>query len=171
LGVAGFEGEELTGRDWIGVVAGVFALATGFFSWRHVSGPQLVDLARTLGLKTWYTAWGSGVSAWLAVLLLAGAAALILARGFGVRLPGVPVLWLTMAVAALVLIIIRWATLPKPDVALLAARNLRAEDIDTGASIGLYLGLLAALISIAGAVLRVLAGARETTAPTTEQLG
>jgi len=42
---------------------------------------------------------------------------------------------------------------------LLAARNLRPEDIDTGASIGLFFGLLAALLSLTGAVLRLL-GAR-----------
>jgi hypothetical protein len=176
--VARFDGKELAARDWIGVVAGALALVVSFVSWRHVAGPAVVDLARALGLKTWYTAWGSGFSGWFPVLLLLGAAVLILLRGFGVRLPGVPFLWLAMALAALVFIVIRWATLPSPDATLLAARNLRPEDIDSGASVGLYLGLAVAVLSLLGAVLRVLARVRPAAAtdefappPPTEPLG
>jgi hypothetical protein len=108
------------------------------------------------------------------VLLLIGAAALLLAPGFGVRVPGVPGAWLVLAFAALVMIIIRWATLPKPDAALLQAHNFRPEDIDTGASIGLYLGLVAALISLLGAVLRVLVAlkpVKDQYTPRTEPMG
>jgi hypothetical protein len=172
--VARFEGSRLPPQDWIGVAAGALALVVSFLSWRHVSGPAVVDLARTLGLKTWYTAWGSGLTGWLPVVLLIAAAALILGAGFGLRLPGVPMLWAAMAFAALVIIIIRWATIPRPDAALLAARNLRPEDIDTGASIGLFLGLAAALISLLGAVFRILADRKapvEHAPPQTEQLG
>ena len=174
--MAGFDGKQLGGRDWIGVFAGALALVVSFVSWRHLAGPQVVELVRTLGGKTWYTAWGSGLTGWLPVLLLVAAAALILAAGFGIRLPGVPFLWLGMAFAALVLIVIRWATLPSPDAAVLRAHNFRPEDVDTGASIGLYLGLLAALISVAGAVFRVLAVVRpphitEYAPPPTEPLG
>jgi hypothetical protein len=158
--VAPFDGRKLTALDWIGVLAGVFAVLVSFLSWRHVRGTGLVDLARAVGFKTWYTAWGSGVSGWLPILLLAGAAALILASGFGVRLPGVPFLWLGLAVAALVIILIRWITLPTPDAAQLAPFNLRPENVDTGASIGLYLGILAAVISIAGAAFRVMIAVR-----------
>lgn len=161
--MAKFDSKQVAPLEWIGVGAGVVALVVSFFSWRHVSGPNVVELARTLGLKTWYTAWGSGISGWLPVLLLIGAAALILAPGFGMRLPGVPFLWLAMALAAVVLIIARWLTLPEPDTALLAARNLRPEDIDTGPSIGLYLGLIAAALSTIGAAFRVLSVVRPTT--------
>jgi hypothetical protein len=148
-----------------------------FVSWRHVRGdPQVVDFLRALGVKTWYTAWGSGVTGWLPVLLLAGAGALLLAPGFGLPVRGGPFLWLAMAAAALVLIVIRWTTLPSPDAALLEARNLRPQDVDTGASIGLYLGLAVAAISVLGAVFRVLSAVRPTTtyspqAPPTEPLG
>lgn len=165
--MARFDRSQVAPLEWIGVLAGALAVVVSFFSWRHVAGPSVVDLARTLGLKTWYTAWGSGVSGWLPVVLLAGAAALILAKGFGIKLPAVPLLWAAMAVAALVIIIIRWITLPTPDAGLLAARNLKPEDIDTGASIGLYLGLIAAAISILGAVLTVLAKARPEPTTTT----
>jgi hypothetical protein len=165
--VARFDGTKLTALEWIGVLAGVFALLDGFLSWRHVRGTGLVDLARAVGFRTWYTAWSSGVSAWLPVLLLAGAALLILAHGFGVRLPGVPFVWLGMSVAALIMILIRWITLPTPDAATLAPFNLRPEDVDTGASIGLYLGLLAAVISIVGAVFRVIMAVRPEPTTTT----
>lgn len=173
--MARFDGKQVAALEWVGVLAGALALVVSFFSWRHISGPNVSELLRTLGTKTWYTAWGSGVSGWLPIVLLAGAAALILARGFGLRVPAVPFLWLTMAVAALVIIIIRWATLPTPDAALLAARNLRPEDIDTGASIGLYLGLVAAILSIFGAVIRVLSTVNTKSSPAfsppTEPLG
>ena len=174
--MAKFNGKQVSGLDWVGVLAGALALVVSFVSWRHIAGPGVVDLAGTLGLKTWYTAWGSGLSARLAVLLLMAAAALLLAPGFGLRLPGVPFLWLGLALASLVLIIIRWVTLPHPDPAVLAARNLRPQDIDVGASIGLYLGLAAAVISLAGAVFRVLAAVRPPTitdysSPPTEPLG
>lgn len=159
--MARFDGRQVSPLEWIGVAAGALALVVSFFSWRHVSGePAVVEFLRTLGVKTWYTAWGSGVTGWLPIVLLLGAAALILAPGFGARIKGVPFLWLGLAAAALVIIIVRWATLPTPDTALLQARNLRPEDVDAGASIGLYLGLVAAAISALGAVLRVLAALR-----------
>lgn len=158
--MARFDRTKLTALEWIGVLAGVLAVLDSFLSWRHVRGTGLVDLARAVGFKTWYTAWSSGITAWLPVLLLAGAAVLILARGFGVRLPGVPFLWLGMAVAALIMILIRWITLPTPDAGQLAPFNLRPENVDTGASIGLYTGLLAAVISIVGAGFRVLMAVR-----------
>lgn len=167
--MAKFDSRQVSPVEWVGVGAGVLALVVSFFSWRHVSGPNVVDLARTLGLKTWYTAWGSGVSGWLPVLLLVGAGALILAPGFGMRLPGVPFLWAVMAFAAVVLIIARWLSLPDPDPALLAARNLRPEDIDTGPSIGLFLGLIAAALSTIGAVFRVLSVVKPTTEYTPPQ--
>ena len=174
--MATFDGTQLSARDWAGVGAGAFALVVSFLSWRSVSGPQVVDLANALGLKTWYTAWGSGVTGWLPIVLLVGAAVLILAPAYGMRVRGVPYLWLAMASVALIVVIIRWVTLPSPDAALLTARNIRPEDVDTGASIGLFLGLAAALISLLGAVFRVLAAARPATTeytqpPPTEQFG
>lgn len=177
--MARFDGRQVAPLEWIGVGAGAVALVVSFFSWRHVSGdPNVLEFLRTLGVKTWYTAWGSGVSGWLPIVLLLLAAALILAPGFGVKVKGVPFLWLALAAAALVIIIVRWATLPTPDAALLQARNLRPEDVDTGASIGLYLGLTVALISMLGAVLRVMVALRPKTTtysppaqPPTEPLG
>ncbi len=158
--MARFDGRQLTALDWIGVLAGGAAVVVSFLSWRHVRGTGLVDLARAVGFRTWYTAWSSGFTAWLPMVLLAGAAALIMARGVNIRLPGVPFVWLGLAVAALILVLIRWITLPDPDAATLAQFNLRPENVDTGASIGLYLGLLAAVLSIAAAAFRVLLAMR-----------
>src|SRR5262249_5604399 len=84
VAVARFDGKQLTALDWIGTLAGVLAVLVSFLSWRHVRGTGLVDLARAVGFRTWYTAWSSGITAWLPVLLLAFAAMLILARGFGI---------------------------------------------------------------------------------------
>src|SRR6266550_933907 len=57
VAVARFDRKKLGALDWIGVLAGVFAVLVSFLSWRHVRGTGLVDLARAVGFKTWYTAW------------------------------------------------------------------------------------------------------------------
>jgi hypothetical protein len=158
--VARFDGKQLPALEWIGVLAGGAAVVDSFLSWRHVRGTGLVDLARAVGFRTWYTAWSSGLTAWLPLVLLAGAAALIMARGFGIRLPGVPFVWLGLAVAALILVLIRWLSLPDPDAATLAHFNLRPADVDTGASIGLYLGVIITVLSLAAAAFRVLLATR-----------
>jgi hypothetical protein len=166
--VARFDRKKIGGLEWIGVLMGVIAAVISFFSWRHIkAGPSAADLFGSLGFKSWYTAWGSGLSARLAVLLLVGAAVVILAKGIGIKLPGLPFLWAALALTALICVIVRWASLPTPDAGLLSAHNIRPEDIDTGASIGLYLGLIAAVISLGGAVARILANARPAPETTT----
>lgn len=159
--MARFDGKQLPLLEWIGVLTGGAAVVVSFLSWRHVRGTGLVDLARAVGFRTWYTAWSSGFTAWLPMLLLAGAGALIMARGFGIKMPGIPFVWAGLAGAALILVLIRWLSLPDPDAATLANFNLRPEDVDTGASIGLYLGVIIAVLSVAAAAFRVLLATRK----------
>ncbi|SDI78675.1 hypothetical protein SAMN05192558_11264 [Actinokineospora alba] len=149
---------DRTGRfsplEWVGILAGLGALVISFFPWQRVTG-QFADMVEQIGFRTTSTAWSSGPVAWLAVLALFLAAALLLARAFGVRLPGGSVVWLLLAVTAVVLVIIRWVTLPDLDPARLALLNLKPEDVETNAGPGLFLCLGIAIVSMAAAVARI----------------
>jgi hypothetical protein len=128
---------------WVAVVAGVLALLVSVLRWYSVTGPFADQVARS-GLPTGRTAWGAGVSAWLPMLLLALAAALVLAPRFGLAVPFTAVLWLVCALAAVVLVIIRWVTIVPDDL---------PRGVAAGAGFGLYLGLAVAVVSLVGALL------------------
>jgi len=155
--------------EWIGIVAGVAGLVFSFFPWQRVSG-QFADLVHAIGFRTTSTAWSSGLVAWLAVMALVVTAALLLARAFGGRVPGALVLWLLLAVTAVVLIIIRWVTLPELDPNKLALLNLSPADVESNASTGLYLCLVAALVSMFAAVARIRTSGRQAPVPPAESV-
>jgi hypothetical protein len=154
--------------EWVGILAGLGALVVSFFPWQRVTG-QFAELVGQIGFRTTSTAWSSGLVAWLAVLVLFLAGALLLARPFGVRVPGVSVIWLLLAVTAVVLVIIRWVTLPDLDPARLALLNLKPEDVASSAGPGLFLCLGIAIVSMAAAVARIRTSGRQAarTAPLT----
>lgn len=140
--------------EWIGILAGLGALVISFFPWQRVTG-QFAELVGQIGFRTTSTAWSSGLVAWLAVLALVLAAVLLTTRPFGVRVPGLSVIWLLLAVTSVVLVIIRWVTLPELDPARLALLNLKPEDVDSNAGPGLFLCLGIAIVSMAAAVARI----------------
>jgi hypothetical protein len=129
--------------EWAGVAAGVLALLVSVLRWYSVTGPFADQVARS-GLPTGRTAWGAGVTAWLPMLLLALAAAIVLAPRFGLTLPLRPVFWLVFALAAVVLVIIRWVTIVPDDL---------PKGVAAGPGFGLYLGLVVAVVSLVGALL------------------
>lgn len=128
---------------WVGVVTGVLALVDSALRWYTVTGP-FADEVKRLGLPTGRTAWGAGVSAWLPMILLALAAALVLAPRFGVKVPFTSVLWLVLALVAVILVIIRWVTIVPDDL---------PAGADAGAGFGLYVGLALGVLSLVGALL------------------
>lgn len=128
---------------WVGVIAGVLALVVSVLRWYSVTGPFADQVARS-GLPTGRTAWGAGVTAWLPMLLLAFAAAIVLSPRFGLKVPLTSVLWLVFALAAVVLVIIRWVTIVPDDL---------PNGVDAGPGFGLYLGLVVAVASLVGALL------------------
>jgi hypothetical protein len=129
--------------EWVGVAAGGLALVASVLRWYTVTGPFADQVARS-GLPTGRTAWGDGVTAWLPMVLLALAAAIVLAPRFGLSLPLRPVLWLVFALAALVLVIIRWVTIVPGDL---------PKGAVAGPGFGLYFGLVLAVVSLVGALL------------------
>ncbi|TDQ04481.1 hypothetical protein [Labedaea rhizosphaerae] len=128
---------------WIGVVAGVLALVDTALRWYSVTGP-FADEVKRLGLPTGRTAWGAGASAWLPMILLALAAALVLAPRFGLKVPFTSGLWLLLALVAVVLVIIRWVTIVPDDL---------PQGAEAGPGFGLYVGFALAVVSLVGALL------------------
>ncbi|RZS44775.1 hypothetical protein EV193_101654 [Herbihabitans rhizosphaerae] len=152
--MASFDAKQVGAVQWVGVGCGLLALVASVLPWHGITGP-LAELVRAFGVKPWSSGWGAGFVGWFPMLLLIIAGALNIAPQFGLRLPGVSLLWLGMAVAALVLVVVRWATLPEPDGGAISKYGLKPEDATSSASFGLYLGLLAAVLSTVGAVLAV----------------
>lgn len=119
-----FDPKRVTPIEWAGIGAGVAAFLFSFFPW----------LSAGLSFLS-FSAWNSGLLAWLPVLLLMGAGAVVLLPHLGTEVKNRTVLWLSFAGAATVLILLRWMT------------------SQGFAAIGLFLGLLAALVSTAAAFL------------------
>jgi hypothetical protein len=127
--MASFDPKRVTPIEWAGIGAGVAAFLFSFFPWLSV------DVLDTLSVSG--SAWEAGFLGWFPVLLLVAAGVVVFLPHVGTAVPNRTVLWLSFAAAAAVFILLRWVTL----------------DAFIGASIGLFLTLLAALVSAAAAFL------------------
>ncbi|HEV2781680.1 MAG TPA: hypothetical protein VGX25_20030 [Actinophytocola sp.] len=137
--MANFDVKRVTPLEWAGIGAGVFAFLVSFFNWITFE---------LFGISEGLSAWNSGFTAWFPVLLLMVAGGLVLAPHFGVEVARLPLIWLVLGGVAALLILLRWVT---------------ASDATLGtgsAGFGLFLGLLAALVSGAAAFLTFRAASR-----------
>lgn len=138
----------------IGLLASALALIASFLPWRELSTP-VSDVISGFGVRAWTGAWGSGPLAWVPVVLLLVVGLLLLAPRIGLRLPGVVPAWLLLAVAAAVMIVICWVTVPQPSASEAARLGLNPGDVSATAGWGLYLGLVAAGLSTLAALGRL----------------
>ncbi|MET0135655.1 MAG: hypothetical protein ABW215_18910 [Kibdelosporangium sp.] len=139
---------RITPLEWIGVGAGGVAVVASFMPWYTLSG-TLVDEQRNLGLRTSLSAWGAYFLGWFPIVLLVAVAVLIVGQMFSRRLPMLASLWLTLALLATVMILLRWITVPDA-----TEFTGRGEDYaQFHAGFGLYLGLAAAVVSGVGGFL------------------
>lgn len=142
------------------VIAGGAAVAfiASFLPWYGVSvGPFSASVS----------GWSAGFTAWAGAMLLALAGALLVARRSGGTLPslqiGPSVLVAGIAALGLLLVIIRWTTLPRYHISDLS--------YDAGARYGLYIALSAGIAEVAAAVMQMresgekMPWAPESTAP------
>lgn len=125
-----------TWMEWLGVGAGVLALVVSFMPW-YRSADGLAGALRAQGVRPWLSVWQANFLAWFPVVLLVAVSVLLLWQRFGRPLQMLTSLWLTLAVLAVVMILLRWITLP--------------TGVQSG--FGLYLGLAAAVASAAAAFL------------------
>jgi hypothetical protein len=131
-----FDWKRLSTLDRVIVVGSVVAFIAAFLPWYGASiGPFSASVS----------GWSAGFTAWAGSLLLTAAGVLLLLRRSGIKfgLPNVGPSLLVAGVAALglLLVIIRWTSLP------------RYHGIDAGARYGLYIGLIAGIAVVVAAVL------------------
>lgn len=123
----------------IGVGAAIVFLA-GFLPWWGYTGPVHIYGASISG-------WSSGFTAWAGILVLTAAGALHIARASNVRVPDLP-LGPAVAVAGtaslgLLLVVIRWLTLPSVHAGLAGS---------VGPRYGIWIAIVAGAVELAGAI-------------------
>jgi hypothetical protein len=116
--------------EWVGMGAGIAALVVSFLPWYRVVN-ELVAAQEAMRLPTSFSVWELNFLAWFPIVLLLAVSVLILWQRYGRPVQMLTSLWLTLAVLALVMILLRWITVPASIVP----------------GYGLYLGLIATLVS------------------------
>ena len=140
--MAQFDAKQVSTLEWAGIGAGVLALLSSFFPWWSASVSGLVNASASA------SAWEVGIGGWLPVLMLIAAAVLLLLPHFGTPVQRLPLIWLILAGASVLIIVIRWLTMPSDsEFGVLPAD----AGFSAGTSFGLFVGLIAAVVSTVGA--------------------
>ncbi|HEV8558884.1 MAG TPA: hypothetical protein VGR06_21135 [Actinophytocola sp.] len=146
-----FDAKRVTPLEWAGIGAGALAFIVSFFPWYSVSfGVEGLGL----GIDTSVSAWNAGFLAWFACLLLVAAGVVVILPHFGTEVPNLAMIWLGLSGLALVFIVIRWLTFP-------SASGFGGS---AGASFGLFVGLVIAVVSGVAAFLNFRSANARTTA-------
>jgi len=164
-----FSVKSVTWREWLGLAAGLLALGSLFLPWTTLSANR-TDVADALNSlphgDVVRSAFNSDFFSWFPAfpLLLAGLVVVAFGRNRKLRVGGLPHLWLVVAAASLLLMVIGWLTLDwQFDADQRGLFDAAGIAINPGA--GRFLGLLAALGSLAAAVLDVFAVRAESRMP------
>ena len=143
--MAEFDVKRVTTLEWAGIGAGLAAFIFSMLPWYSVS---------YAGIGGSLSAWNSGFIAWFPMLMVLAAGGLLLATHFGVKVDKLPLIWLALSGLAVVLVLLRWLTLPDDGgLGDLGGLGGAPSGFESGAGAGLILGLIAAIVSTVGAVL------------------
>lgn len=145
--MAEFDVKQVSTFQWLGIGAGALAFINSFLPWYSVS-VQVGSVSQDLGSAN---QWDAGFLGWFSLLLLIGAAVVVALPLFGVNVPNGTMIWAGLAGLATLFILIRWLTYETGADA--AAAGLPEDAISAGASFGTIVGLILAVVSLAGAVL------------------
>jgi hypothetical protein len=142
--MASFDVKRVTPLEWTGVGGGALAFIASFFPWYSISfdGFGGFDVGGSAN------AWDFALSLF-AVLMLVAAGVLVLLPHLGTQVPNLALIWLALAGVAALFIILRWVTF-----------ETGGEGVSAGAGFGLFIGLLAAVVSAVGAFLTYRAASR-----------
>jgi hypothetical protein len=137
-----FDWNKLSTLDRVVAGGAAVAFIASFLPWYGVSvGPFSASVS----------GWSAGFTAWAGAMLLTIAGALLVVRRSGGTLPSLQVspsvLVAGIAALGLLLVIIRWATLPR--------YRLSELSYNAGARYGLYLALIAGIAEVAAAVMQM----------------
>lgn len=141
--MAEFDVKRVSTLEWAGIGAGLAAFIFSMFPWYSVS---------YAGIGESLSAWNSGFIAWFPMLMVLAAGGLLLATHFGAKVDRLPLIWLILSGVAVLLVLLRWITLPD-DGGLGDFGLLGDAGFESGAGAGLILGLIAAAVSAVAAVL------------------
>jgi hypothetical protein len=135
-----FDWKQLSTLDRVVVGGAAVAFIALFLPWYGVSvGPFSASVS----------GWSAGFTGWAGGLLLTVAGVLLVLRRSGATLPsfqiGPTVLVAGIAALGLLLVIIRWTSLPR--------YHVSALSYDAGARYGLYIALIAGIAEVAAAVM------------------
>jgi hypothetical protein len=135
-----FDWKELSTLDRVVVGGAAVAFIALFLPWYGVSvGPFSASVS----------GWSAGFTAWAGGLLLTVAGVLLVLRRSGATLPtlqiGPMVLVAGLAALGLLLVIIRWTTLPR--------FHASSLSYDAGARYGLYIAVIAGIAEVGAAVM------------------
>jgi hypothetical protein len=173
--MVGSDAAKLTVLDWAVIGAGVLACISSLLPW-YVITATVPFFGITQSVQA--NAWDLGVGAWLSVLLIMAAAAVVLAGTVGGRLiPAASrsLLALVLSAVAFIAIVLRSVTFPSPSSGRVGELGGVGElihfdlgDINlsgvysSGAGYGLFLGLIAAAVAAVASLVRFFAASRET---------
>jgi hypothetical protein len=138
-----FDIKKLSSLDRAIVGGAGVAFISGFLPWWGYNGPLNVYSASVSG-------WSAGFSAWAGTLLLTLAGVYLVLRRSEVSLPSLPVrpavLVAGAAALGLLLIVIRWLTLPRVHGGLAGS---------IGAKYGIWLAIIAGIVMVVAAVIEL----------------
>lgn len=161
--MAGSDAAKVTALDWVVVGAGLLAYISSFLPWRTVRISVLGHNQSVNG-----DAWHAGFGAYFSVLLLVVAGIVVLVStlgGLGLAASR-SLITLGMSVLALVTLVLRWVTFSDGGGGLDTLGepgnfNLGSVfAVSSGAGVGLYLGLAAAIAAVVASLLTFRAAAR-----------
>ena len=140
--MAAFDPKKYSTNDWGVIGGGALVLLSSFLPWYGASS-QFFSAS--------VAGWSAGPTAFMSILLCLVAAGFIVARAAGVGLPSMPVgpalLVLGLSGLALLLMVLRFLTLPNGDAGILGSA------FSYGPRIGIFLGLIGAAVQVASAVM------------------
>jgi hypothetical protein len=144
VGVMSFDLKRLSSLDRAIAGGALVAFIAGFLPWWGYKGPLTLYSASVSG-------WSAGFTAWAGTLLLVLAGVYLVLRRSGVSMPapsavGPALLVAGAAALGLLLIVIRWLTLPRVHGGLAGS---------IGARYGIYVALIAAIVEVGAAAMQL----------------
>ena len=138
-----FDFKRLSSADRAIAGGAAVAFVAAFLPWWGYSGPAALYSASVSG-------WSAGFSAWAGTLLLTVAGIYLVLRRSEVSLPSLPVgpavVVAGTAAIGLLLVVVRWLTLPRVHGGLAGS---------IGAKYGIWLAMIAGIVELAAAVLEM----------------
>jgi hypothetical protein len=158
--MAGFGSARMRTPDWVVIGAGLLAWGSSFLPW-YTARVSVLSIKRSASVD----AWQAGFGAYISVLLLLVASVVVLVSPLsGLRLAASrSLITLVVSVLALIALVLRWATFQDANGGLGGLDDVDlggAFTVSSGAGVGLYLGLIAAIAAVVASALTFRAAGR-----------